>query len=303
MIGSLINPASVVAALRASQFGKQNPIYPLNPWENPRKVPRRVIDARLEWDKHADPTRVVRPDNPARKRKVEPTPQPVIPEDPFNPDNLSDSDWLNHIYKSQLGRDIGEEGKTYWGGELEGGQSRDEVLANIRRSDEYKNKQGSQSDEDWVRDTYRTELGREARKEGLDYWIKDLSSGQTRDEVIANIRRSDEYKSRDWNDITDDPFRPKITISPEVPKEPIYVPFEKEPDPIVSRRIREEPETPRTPRPIDTWNPYPQPQRRLGIDLTPAEKMGSIPYVSSSQYQQGRQRRFAGLLASVLGLN
>ncbi len=108
----------------------------------------------------------------------------------------SNEDWLRDTYRQELGREVKKEGLDYWTGNLSSGQTRDQVLANIRRSDEYKNKQGSQSDEDWVRDTYRTELGREAKKEGLDYWTKDLSSGQNRDQVLANIRRSDEYANR-----------------------------------------------------------------------------------------------------------
>lgn len=44
---------------------------------------------------------------------------------------------------------------------------------------------------------YQKELGRAADKGGKDYWAKEISSGrQTRDQVVANIRRSSEYQGR-----------------------------------------------------------------------------------------------------------
>ena len=47
--------------------------------------------------------------------------------------------WLEGVYKSELGRDLGDEGRKYWADDIhDRGQSQDEVLANIRRSNEYK---------------------------------------------------------------------------------------------------------------------------------------------------------------------
>ena len=44
---------------------------------------------------------------------------------------------------------------------------------------------------------YQKELGRAADQGGKDYWAKEISSGrQTRDQVVANIRRSSEYQGR-----------------------------------------------------------------------------------------------------------
>lgn len=113
--------------------------------------------------------------------------------------NITDQQWLSNTYKRILGRDVGQEGLDYWGGELSsGGQTREQVEANINRSDEK-----------WLGDTYKTELGRDLGDEGRDYWMGDLrgkGSGkedltygsdrpvQTRDQVLANIRRSDEWE-------------------------------------------------------------------------------------------------------------
>ena len=63
--------------------------------------------------------------------------------------NISDQQWLSNTYKRILGRDVGQEGLDYWGGELSSGsQTREQVEANINRSDEK-----------WLGDTYKTELG------------------------------------------------------------------------------------------------------------------------------------------------
>ena len=48
---------------------------------------------------------------------------------------------------------------------------------------------------------YKSELGREPDSEGFKYWLDDLNlRGQTRKDVLANIRRSEEYKQRQLNE-------------------------------------------------------------------------------------------------------
>ena len=50
---------------------------------------------------------------------------------------------------------------------------------------------------DWLDKAYEQNLGRPADKEGKAYWAKAVASGnQTKEQVIDNIRRSDEYKNR-----------------------------------------------------------------------------------------------------------
>ena len=54
------------------------------------------------------------------------------------------------------------------------------------------------SNKDFVVESYRDLLHREPDAEGLQYWIDDLEKrGQSRDDVVANIKLSDEYKSMD----------------------------------------------------------------------------------------------------------
>ena len=69
-------------------------------------------------------------------------------------------EWINQQYRELLGRDAGTEGLNYWTGDLERGQTKDQVRANIMLSDEFKNRSqlvddyrddhGSNPDEDWL---------------------------------------------------------------------------------------------------------------------------------------------------------
>ena len=48
-------------------------------------------------------------------------------------------EWLKGVYQSELGRELGDEGKDYWTADIhDRGQTQEQVLANIRRSNEYK---------------------------------------------------------------------------------------------------------------------------------------------------------------------
>tara|TARA_B100000965_G_scaffold392930_1_gene403078 strand:+ start:1518 stop:2336 length:819 start_codon:yes stop_codon:yes gene_type:complete len=109
-------------------------------------------------------------------------------------------EWLKDTYRKELGREAKEEGIQYWMDDIyKRGGNQNQVLSNIRRSDEK-----------WLGDTFKAELGRELGEEGREYWmgdfrgkgsgLEDLNYGQddrpvqSREQVLANIRRNDEYK-------------------------------------------------------------------------------------------------------------
>ena len=53
------------------------------------------------------------------------------------------------------------------------------------------------SDEEFLERVYQSELGREPDGEGFKYWLDDINlRGETREQVLANIRRSEEYKAK-----------------------------------------------------------------------------------------------------------
>jgi len=95
----------------------------------------------------------------------------------------ADEQFLNQVYKTNLGRGIGQEGRDYWGNQLEAGQSRDSIRSNIKLSDEA-----------WLNKTYKDQLGRDLGDEGRAYWSNELKKGVTKDVVKAGIIASNEYK-------------------------------------------------------------------------------------------------------------
>tara|TARA_B100000131_G_scaffold112534_1_gene109733 strand:- start:2206 stop:2409 length:204 start_codon:yes stop_codon:yes gene_type:complete len=56
---------------------------------------------------------------------------------------------------------------------------------------------GMETDEQFLNRVYQEELGREPDAEGFKYWLDDMNlRGETRDQVLANIKRSEEYKQK-----------------------------------------------------------------------------------------------------------
>ena len=113
----------------------------------------------------------------------------------------SDKEFLERVYQSELNRKPDDEGYEYWLSNIQvQGGTREEVLMNIRLSDEK-----------WLVDTYKNELNREIDDEGRNWWMGDFrgqGSGKehltygsdrpakTREQVLANIKRSEEYKAK-----------------------------------------------------------------------------------------------------------
>lgn len=108
--------------------------------------------------------------------------------------------YLDQLYQEKFGRVPDAEGKAYWKAELESGKTSPEKIAQIfDNTDEAKQVKESRDQEarDFLEKTYAEELGREPDAEGAEYWANEISSGrQTQDDVVNNIRRSDEYQEQ-----------------------------------------------------------------------------------------------------------
>lgn len=117
-------------------------------------------------------------------------------------DALDDDAWVRGAYQSLLGRDADAAGLAYWKGNLAGGASRDDVVANMRRAPEYRDK--------FIGEAYKNLLGRDVGLEGIDYWSKAMQDGASEDSVIANIKRSDEFGRKEQNEM-------RSAISPKSP--------------------------------------------------------------------------------------
>jgi hypothetical protein len=108
------------------------------------------------------------------------------------------------------------------------------------------------------------------------------------------------------------PKKEEPIIEKPIDKTPIVIPEKKEviPEPEVGGRGYGSKDDDPMPIRMDDWMKIGvNPGRRLGIDLTPMEQMGSIPFVTSGQYQSSlnqtipaeRKSRFYGFLDGTPG--
>ena len=97
-----------------------------------------------------------------------------VDDKPVDDTNKYDA-FINSTYNDLLGRDAGEEGKTYWSGDLEGGQTKEQVISNIKLGDEYQNREAakglasSMEGKTYEKDT-ASSLGN-INENSLDAWV------------------------------------------------------------------------------------------------------------------------------------
>jgi len=115
---------------------------------------------------------------------------------------LSDDDFLEGAYQSLLGRASDAHGKAHWQNALDRNISRDQVIADMKRtynphsnSVEYRDK--------FIGEAYKNLLGRDVGVEGIDYWSKAMEGGQSEDSIIADIKRGEEYGRYQQNQMRD----------------------------------------------------------------------------------------------------
>ena len=103
----------------------------------------------------------------------------------------------------------------------------------------------------WLQETYKKELGRDLGDEGEKYWTADIHDrGQTQEQVLANIRRSDEYTAYQ---------RGKGDGTPVTPLPGPQPPSNGDPDPTKPGPKKPKPEKPKydyTPDPDRKYNKY-----------------------------------------------
>ena len=95
---------------------------------------------------------------------------------------------IARFYRTYLGREPDAAGMDYWAKQMQGGATSQDVLSNIKLSQEATGIQQNKALEDY----YRDYLGRSPDQAGRDYWLKDLQGGQPLSQVQENIRRSQE---------------------------------------------------------------------------------------------------------------
>ena len=98
---------------------------------------------------------------------------------------------LEQIYQNQLGRSIGDKGAAYYQGDLDRGQTIDQVRNSISNSAEAKTYRESQQ----LDQIYQNQLGRSIGEAGSNYYRGDLDAGQTMDQVRNSVMNSEEAKA------------------------------------------------------------------------------------------------------------
>ena len=100
--------------------------------------------------------------------------------------------FVYRLYDKALSRQAEEAGLNDWSGAIARGEkSAESVAQSFFHSDEFQNK--GYDDTDYIKVLYRTFLGREYDDEGLQYWLNELSQGQSRDEVMQGFSGSQEF--------------------------------------------------------------------------------------------------------------
>ncbi len=91
-------------------------------------------------------------------------------------------------------------GLIYWVTQYRNGTSLNQISQQFAQSQEFTQRYGSLSNDQFVALVYQNVLGRTPDQAGFDYWVNQLNSGaQTRGQVMAGFSESDEYKARSGN--------------------------------------------------------------------------------------------------------
>lgn len=101
-------------------------------------------------------------------------------------------DFTRRLYNKCLGREGDQEGLMKWGKELANRrQSATNVAYGFFFSSEFIN--ANHSNEEYIDRLYETFIGREADREGKEYWLSRINSGATREEIFYGFANSEEF--------------------------------------------------------------------------------------------------------------
>ena len=102
-------------------------------------------------------------------------------------------DFVERFYTKALKRAGDPSGVEYWSKALKDSQkSAKEVAKEFFNSEEFKSR--NLTDEEFIDVVYQTLMGRSADEAGKSYWLEQLQSGVSRDEMIDQFLKSQEFK-------------------------------------------------------------------------------------------------------------
>ncbi|MBA7468440.1 hypothetical protein ES707_03690 [subsurface metagenome] len=103
------------------------------------------------------------------------------------------SEFVTHLYQNIYERAPDEGGLGYWVNRISSGGSTGAVISkNFITSDEFIRK--NVSDEKFINILFKTFYGREPDAVEYNYWLSELESGKSREELLSYFANSDEFK-------------------------------------------------------------------------------------------------------------
>lgn len=118
--------------------------------------------------------------------------------------NNMNSEFIQSVYTTLLGRSADAEGEGNWLSLLANGASRADVIAGLANSDEGKAAMANTDDTDFVKALYTSVLGREADDAGLDNWVSALTAGADRASIAQGFTDSLESSTKSTSDFIDE---------------------------------------------------------------------------------------------------
>lgn len=125
-----------------------------------------------------------------------------IPSLPSAPGlSLSEVQDMALLYQAALNRQPDSNGLNYFVGDLQAGQSLQDIANSFYLASEFRAQFQQFDDHSYVNQLYRNVLGREADQTGLSYWLHDIEiNGRSHADVLVSFAQSDENRGNaaDW---------------------------------------------------------------------------------------------------------
>ncbi|WP_313473435.1 DUF4214 domain-containing protein [Stutzerimonas kunmingensis] len=125
--------------------------------------------------------------------------QNLAPRSPSIPSSERVED-LALLYEAALGRRPDLAGLNYFVGNMQAGQSLQDISHSFLASGEFLQQFEQFDDRSYIEQLYLNVLGRQADAEGLDYWLVDMQQhGRTHEDVLVSFAQSAENRSNaEW---------------------------------------------------------------------------------------------------------
>lgn len=107
--------------------------------------------------------------------------------------NVNLTKFVNRIYVKAMGRSGEPDGLNYWCNAIQSRSKTPQQAAEyFMRSEEFRSK--GLSDEEYVKVLYRVFMGREYDQAGLNFWLGELRSGNSRETVLRRFSNCPEFR-------------------------------------------------------------------------------------------------------------